>query len=96
MTKYELYLCDIAGDHKPIVKFESETPFHSVAIGDRFDDHGWNRLDGVGKISSKEKPMKYTIHSIKHTVVSNEQTLMVQLWLNLKPYSGSSSPAWES
>ena len=96
MTKYELFLCDITGDHKPIVKFESNTPFHSVVVGDRFDDHGWVRLDGAGKMASEDRPKKYIVHSIKHTVLHSNQNLMIQCWLNLKPHLGASSPAWET
>ena len=94
MTKYELYLADVSGEHKPIVKFVSDIPFIPENIGDRFDDHGWDRLDGVGKIASKENPKRYTVHSIKHTVVQEEGVLLIQYWINLLPYEGPRSPAW--
>ena len=94
MTKYELYLCDITGEHKPMAKFESNMPFISVAVGDRFDDHGWDRLDGVGKIASEEKPKRYTVHSVKNTVIEKGGDLLLQCWLNLQPYEGTRSPVW--
>ena len=40
-----------------------------VSIGERFDAHGWNRLDGIGKIASDETPKRYTIDSVKHTII---------------------------
>ncbi|WP_455200983.1 hypothetical protein [Kaarinaea lacus] len=95
MTKYELYICDISGEHKPIAKFVSDTPFMSVSTGDRFDDHGWNRLDGVGKIASEEYPKRYIVHSIKYTVIESDGALLNQYWLNLSPHEGPRSPAWQ-
>ncbi len=94
MTKYELYLCDITGEHKPIARFESDSPFMPAAVGDRYDDHGWDRLDGVGIIASVDNPKRYTVHSIKHTLVKQESVLLIQYWLNLQPYEGLRSPAW--
>jgi len=40
-----------------------------VSNGERFDDHGWNHLDGIGKIASDETPKRYTIDSVKHTII---------------------------
>jgi len=94
MTKYELYICDVTGEHTPIAKFESNTPFMSVGVGDRFDDHGWYRLDGVGKIASERNPIRYIVHSIKTTIVEKEEVLLFQYWVNVKPYDGPRSPAW--
>jgi len=94
MTKYELYLCDVTGEHKPVVKFESNTPFMSVSVGNRFDDHGWERLDGVGKIASEQNPKRYIVHSIKNTVFEKEGNLIIQYWINLHPYEGPRSPVW--
>ena len=96
MTKYELYLCDVSGEHKPIVKFESNSPFNSFSVGDRFDDHGWNRLDGIEKIASVSDPKMYIIHSIKHTIFNHKNDLVIQCWLNLTPHKGESSPAWKA
>lgn len=93
MTIYELYLCDVAGEHKPIVMFQSKTPFMPVSVGERFDDHGWNRI-GVGVVASESNPKRYTVHSIKHTVFDKEGVIYIQYWLNLEPYDGASSPAW--
>jgi hypothetical protein len=94
MTKYELYICDVTGEHKPIAKFESDTPFMPVSPGDRFDDHGWDRLDSVGKIASEKNPKRYVVHSIKNTIVQKGGELLIQCWINLHPYDGPSSPAW--
>ena len=93
-TKYILELCDISGEHKPIACMESATPFTAVNIGDRFDDVGWDRLDGVGVISTMEHPRRYTVHSIKHLVFPSESGLVVKYCLNLEPYAGPSSPVW--
>jgi len=95
MTKYELYLCDVSGEHEPIVKFESISPFNSFSVGDRFDDHGWNRLNGIGKIASASNPKMYIIHSIKHTLIYVIDELVVQCWLNLEPHLAEPSPAWK-
>lgn len=93
-TKYILELCDISGEHEPIARMESVTPFTAVNVGDRFDDVGWERLDGVGVIYSMEHPRRYTVHSIKHLVFPSESGLVVKYCLNLEPYSGPSSPVW--
>lgn len=93
-TKYILELCDTSGQHKPIARFESVTPFMPVSVGERFDDIGWGRLDGVGKIASVAAPKRYTVHSIKHLVFIEADVLMVKYCLNLEPFSGPSSPAW--
>jgi hypothetical protein len=95
MTTYELYLCDVTTGHQPIAKFASDSPFITVSIGDRFDDHGWDRLQGVGIIASEENPKRYIVHSVKHTVVEKNGVLLVQYWLNLHPYKGPRSPAWD-
>lgn len=95
MTKYELFLCDTSGEHKPVACFESDSPFTSVSVGERFDDHGWERLDGVGVIASQENPLRYTVHSVKHTIVYIDGVLHDQYWLNLQPFEGPASPAWE-
>jgi len=94
MTKYELYICDVTGEHKPVAKFESNTPFMPASVGERFDDHGWKRLNGVGKIASEEIPKRYIVKSIKNTVVEKYGVLFIQYWLNLHPYEGPRSPAW--
>ena len=71
-TEYHLFLCDISGDHEPIATFISNTPFPDVGTGERFDDHGWERLRGVGVIASEENPIRYLVHS-KKTVVRIEE-----------------------
>lgn len=93
-TKYTLELCDTSGQHKAIARFESNTPFMAVNIGDRFDDVGWERLDGVGKVASPEKPKRYVVHSIKHIVIAEAGILRVKYCLNLEPFAGPSSPVW--
>ncbi|HWB58794.1 MAG TPA: hypothetical protein VG733_04845 [Chthoniobacteraceae bacterium] len=93
-TRYILELCDTAGEHKPIARFESPTPFTAVNVGDRFDDTGWPRLDGAGVIASPTQPIRYTVHSIKHLVETTPEGLVVRYCLNLQPYSGPASPVW--
>lgn len=91
---YILELCDTSGNHKPIVRFESCSPFMPVNIGERFDDVGWNRADGVGVIASPQSPKRYTVNSIKHLVYIEGGALVVKYCLNLDPYNGPSSPVW--
>ncbi len=93
-TRYQLLLCDISGEHKFIAVFESNSPFPCVAVGQRFDDHGWDRLHGVGIIASEEKPIRYTIHSIKTTIFIKDGFLVCQTGLNLARYQGDRSPAF--
>ena len=92
--KYELIICDISGEHKPIALFHSDKPFMPLSVGERFDDHGWDRLDGVGVIASPEKPIRYLVFACKHTVYEKDGTLTYQLSVDLQPYSGPRSPAW--
>jgi hypothetical protein len=93
-TRYILDVCDTSGAHKPIASFESDSPFHPATVGERFDDIGWNRLDGVGVIASPGHPRRYTVHSIKHLVYPATQGLVVKYCLNLSPFDGPSSPVW--
>lgn len=93
-SEYQLFVCDISGQHEPLTSFVSETPFPTVFEGQRFDDHGWQRLRGVGKIGSEEKPVRYVIHSIKTTIFVENKVNVIQTWLNLKPYKGDRSPAF--
>jgi hypothetical protein len=93
-TKYILELCDTSGQHKPVARFVSSTPFMQVSIGERFDDIGWDRLDGIGKIASSASPKRYTVHSIKHLVLMEREQLVVKYCLNLEPFIGISSPVW--
>jgi len=93
-SKYILYLCDVSGKHEPIAKFTSETPFHGFQIGDRLDDTGWNRLDGIGPIATSTAPIRYTVHSIKHLIEDSGDELLVQYYVNLEPYHGHASPIW--
>ena len=94
-TKYILELCDTSGKHRPIVRIESLTPFTAVSVGDRFDDTGWERLDGVGVVYSLENPRRYIVHSIKHLIYpSAEGTTISKYCLNLEPFFGPGSPVW--
>ncbi|MGC3990439.1 MAG: hypothetical protein QM796_12305 [Chthoniobacteraceae bacterium] len=93
-TDYILELCDTSGEHQPIARFVSATPFMAVNVGDRFDDPGWARLDGVGVIASPEKPVRYTVHSIKHLVEERPDRLVIRYCLNLQPWEGAKSPVW--
>lgn len=94
VTKYILELCDTSGEHKPIARIESVLPFTAVNVGDRFDDIGWERLDGVGILHSAANPKRYTVHSIKHLVFHSSGELVIKYCLNLQPFSGASSPVW--
>ncbi|MCI0561620.1 MAG: hypothetical protein MN733_24285 [Nitrososphaera sp.] len=93
-TKYVLELCDTSGKHRPIARFHSDGPFMPVSVGERFDDTGWERLDGVGKIASPTSPFRFTVHSVKHMVFVEAETLTVKYCLNLCPFDGPSSPVW--
>lgn len=93
-TEYILELCDTSGEHKPIARFQASTPFIAVNVGDRFDDSGWERLDGIGVIASPEQPRRYTVHSVKHLILPSADRLIVKYCLNLEPYTGPSSPVW--
>ncbi len=93
-TRYILELCDTSGEHKPIARMESSTPFTAVSVGDRFDDIGWERLDGVGVIYSAMNPKRYTVHSVKHLVLPSPDGIISKYCLNLEPHDGPSSPVW--
>ncbi|CAD85462.1 MULTISPECIES: hypothetical protein [Nitrosomonas] len=93
-TKYILELFDTSEQHKPIARFESSTPFTAASVGERFDDIGWERLDGAGKIASPLSPKRYTVHSAKHLVIVEAGALVIKYCLNLEPFSGPSSPVW--
>ncbi len=91
---YELILCDISGKHKPVAAFQSERPFMPLHVGERFDDHGWDRLDGVGKIGTPEEPIRYLVFATKHVVFELDGKTTYQFCVDLQPYSGPRSPAW--
>ena len=93
-TEYRLVLLDTSGDPRPVAEFVSPQPFPPAHVGDRFDDIGWNRLDGIGVIASIKEPIRYTVHSIKHLVVEQGDTLVISYCLNLQPHRGPSSPVW--
>lgn len=91
---YELVLCDISGEHKPVAVFRSKQPFMPLNVGERFDDHGWDRLDGVGRIGSPAAPIRYLVFATKHVVLEQDEQLVYQFCVDLQPYSGPRSPAW--
>ena len=93
-SEHQLFLCDISGQHEPIASFVSDTPFPTLSIGQRFDDHGWRRLRGVGQLASEDRPIRYLVHSIKTTILVENGINIVQLWANLEPYCGNRSPAF--
>ncbi len=66
-------------------------PLH---VGERFDDHGWDRLDGVGKKGTPEEPIRYIVFATKHVVFELEGKMIYQFSVNLQPYSGPRSPVW--
>ncbi|MDJ0921203.1 MAG: hypothetical protein QNI84_08740 [Henriciella sp.] len=93
-TQYELLICDISGEHKLVAKFVSDTPFMPLAVGERFDDHGWDRLDGVGVIASAQNPIRYLVFAVKHCVFEQDGRIIYQYCVDLQPFSGPRSPAW--
>ncbi len=95
-TEYQLFVCDTSGAHEPVAAFVSDTPYPMVVPGQRFDDHGWDRLRGVGVIASEANPIRYTVHSIKTVIFTEDGHNVVQTGINLDPYSGNRSPAFGS
>ena len=93
-TQYQLEIFDISGKPNAIARINSAMPFIPMNVGDRFDDTGWDRLEGVGRVASPEKPIRYKVHSIKHLIEQNPEGLMVKYCLNLKPHKGPASPVW--
>ena len=93
-SEYQLFVCDISGQHEPVASFVSDTPFPNLCIGQRFDDHGWQRLRGVGQLASEKKPIRYLVHSIKTTIFVENGINIIQLWVNLQPYYGNRSPVF--
>lgn len=91
---YELIICDISGAHKPIAVFRSANSFMTLQVGERFDDHGWDRLDGVGKIGTPKEPIRYLVFATKHVVLEADGKLTYRYCVDLQPYSGPRSPAW--
>lgn len=91
---YQLVICDISGDHKPVALFESSQPFMPLHTGERFDDEGWDRLDDVGQIASPEKPIRYLVFATKHVVVETEGRVVYRFCVDLQPFNGPRSPAW--
>lgn len=93
-SEYHLFLCDISGAHEPVAAFRSDSPFPNFTVGQRFDDHGWDRLRGEGRLASEERPIRYLVHSIKNTIFVEGNTNIIQTWLNLEPFHGDRSPAF--
>jgi hypothetical protein len=93
-SEYQIFYCDISGDHEPVVTFESDTPFPTLFVGQRVDDHGWNRLRGVGVLGSEQCPIRFTVHSLKSVVFVENGKNIIQNWVNLEPYMGDRSPAF--
>ncbi|MEM9937872.1 MAG: hypothetical protein AAF768_03405 [Pseudomonadota bacterium] len=65
-----------------------------LSVGERFDDHGWDRLDSVGRIAGPDSPIRYLVFAVKHCVFESEGQIVYQLAVDLQPYSGPRSPAW--
>lgn len=93
-TQYHLEIYDISGQPKAIARFASASPFIPMNVGDRFDDTGWERLDGMGRLATPEEPIRYKVHSIKHLIENKPEGLQVMYCLNLEPHNGPSSPVW--
>ncbi|MFV0246068.1 MAG: hypothetical protein ACK5IB_13785 [Qingshengfaniella sp.] len=92
--RYELMICDISGAHKPVAIFHSDRPFMPLQVGERFDDQGWDRLDGVGRIGTPAEPIRYLVFATKHLVFEEEGQTVYQLCVDLQPPGGPRSPAW--
>jgi hypothetical protein len=92
--EYRLELCDITGEHRPIAVFRACTPFPSVRVGERFDDEGWPRLDASQMRGAPDKPIRFTVHSIKHVIMEDDEKITARYCLNLQPYAGDRSPTW--
>jgi hypothetical protein len=93
---YQLELCDVSGEHRPVAIFRSSSPFAAVAVGDRFDDEGWPRLKKDDAPGAADAPRRYTVHSIKHVVTREGGTILSRYCLNLAPFDGGRSPIWGS
>ena len=93
-TLYQLEVYDITGQPRAIARFDSPSPFIPMNVGDRFDDTGWDRLNGVGRVATPENPARYKVHSVKHSIEQNPEGLRVRYCLNLEPHTGPSSPVW--
>lgn len=93
-SEYHLFFCDTSGAHEPVVSFVSDTPFPAFAPGQRVDDHGWDRLREVGILASEENPIRYTVHSQKSVIFTQNSKNIIQSWVNLSPYAGDRSPAF--
>jgi len=93
-SEYQLFVCDTSGAHEPVASFVSDTPFPTVTVGQRFDDHGWDRLRSVGVIASEENPIRYTVHSMKTVILVRNGRNIVQTGINLDPFAGDRSPAF--
>jgi hypothetical protein len=92
--EYRLELCDIAGEHRPIAMFCASSPFPPVAVGERFDDEGWPRLQPAAPRGAPDAPRRYVVHSIKHVITEDERKITARYCLNLQPYEGHRSPVW--
>jgi len=93
-SEYQLFFCDTSGDHEPVALFVSDSLFPTFHVGQRVDDHGWDRLRGVGIKGSEENPTRYTVHSLKSAIFVQNEKNIIQSWVNLTPYSGDRSPAF--
>jgi hypothetical protein len=91
---YQLELCDISGEHRPVAILRASSPFAPVSVGDRFDDEGWPQLRANAASGSPEAPRRYTVHSIKHVVTVHGDRILARYCLNLAPYDGERSPVW--
>ena len=92
--EYRLELCDTSGQHRPVAILTAASPFMPVAVGDRFDDEGWPRLDANDPRGTPADPRRYTVHSVKHVVTDEGDRIVARYCLNLAPFDGDRSPAW--
>jgi hypothetical protein len=90
-TQYYPEIYDISGQQKAVVRIDSSSPFIPKNVGDRFDDTGWERPNGIGRVVSPEDPIRFLVHSAKHLTEQNPDGQLVKYCLNLEPNKRPSS-----
>jgi len=84
-SKYQLFVLDASEAQEPLAVFVSTQPFPALRTGDRFDDHGWDRLKGIGRIATPEAPIAYRVASVRHTVFVEDVSTIMQMWVQVRP-----------
>ena len=84
----EITICDISGEHQSIATFRPESPFMPLHVRGRFDDHVWDRFDGVGKIATPESPIRCLVFATAHIVFHSDGETVYQFCVDLQPDTG--------